>query len=121
MKTANFTIVDRTKDMINVSGYKVFSREVEEVLHEHPAIECCAIVGMPNPDRPGSELVKAIIQLFNSHKDKDRRELEQEIIEYCRENMSPYKRPKTIEFVDQLPLTSVGKVDKKALRPSVRG
>ena len=116
-----FTIVDRTKDMINVSGYKVFSREVEEVLHEHPAIECCAIVGMADPDRPGSELVKAIIQLLNSHKDKDRGELEQEIIEYCRENMSPYKRPKTMVFVDQLPLTSVGKVDKKALRSSVRG
>jgi len=116
-----FAIVDRAKDMINVSGYKVFSREVEDTLDKHPAIECCAIVGIPDPDRPGSELVKAIIQLSNSHKDKDRVELEQEIIEYCRKNMSPYKRPKTIEFVDQLPLTSVGKVDKKALRPSVRG
>jgi branched-subunit amino acid ABC-type transport system permease component len=73
-----------TRAMANFQAFKdkVFSREVEEVLHEHPAIECCAIVGMPNPDRPGSELVKAIIQLLNSHKDKDRGELEQEIIEY---------------------------------------
>ena len=111
-----FTIVDRTKDMINVSGYKVFSREVEDTLHEHPAIECCAIVAMPDPDRPGSELVKAVIQLLSSYRDKDRAELEQQIMEFFKENMSPYKRPRIIEFVDQLPLTSVGKVDKKVLR-----
>jgi acyl-CoA synthetase (AMP-forming)/AMP-acid ligase II len=115
-----FTIVDRTKDMINVSGYKVFSREVEDTLYEHPAIESCGIVGMPDPERPGSELVKVIIQLSNSHKDKDRAVLEQQIIEYCSENMAAYKRPKNIEFVDQLPLTSVGKVDKKVLRSSVK-
>jgi acyl-coenzyme A synthetase/AMP-(fatty) acid ligase len=73
-------------------------------------------VGLPNPDRPGSEIVKAMIQLTQSHKDKDRDGLEQEIREFCRENMAPYKRPKTIEFVEELPLTAVGKVDKKALR-----
>ena len=111
-----FTIVDRTKDMINVSGYKVFSREVEEVLTEHPAVDCCAIVGIVNPDRPGSEFVKAIIQLSKNYKDKEHEELEENIIEYFRENMAPYKRPKIIKFVDQLPLTAVGKVDKKTLR-----
>jgi acyl-CoA synthetase (AMP-forming)/AMP-acid ligase II len=111
-----FTIVDRAKDMLNVGGYKVFSKEVEETLYEHPAVEFCAIVGLPNPDRPGSEIVKAMIQLTQSHKDKDRDGLEQEIREFCRENMAPYKRPKTIEFVEELPLTAVGKVDKKALR-----
>jgi len=116
-----FTIVDRVKDMINVSGYKVFSREVEDTLHEHPAIESCAIVGIPDPDRPGSELVKAIIQLSNSHKNKDRTEIEKQIIEFCSENMAPYKRPRSIEFADQLPLTSVGKVDKKILRSSMIG
>ncbi len=111
-----FTIVDRTKDMINVSGYKVFSREVEEVLTEHPAVDCCAIVGIVNPDRPGSEFVKAIIQLSQNYKDKDHEELEETIIEYFRDNMAPYKRPKIIKFVDELPLTAVGKVDKKTLR-----
>ena len=111
-----FTVVDRAKDMLNVGGYKVFSKEVEETLYEHPAVEFCAIVGLPNPDRPGSEIVKAMIQLAQSHKDKDRDGLEQEIKEFCRENMAPYKRPKTIEFVEELPLTAVGKVDKKALR-----
>jgi acyl-CoA synthetase (AMP-forming)/AMP-acid ligase II len=111
-----FTVVDRAKDMLNVGGYKVFSKEVEETLYEHPAVEFCAIVGVPNPDRPGSEIVKAMIQLAKNRAGSNHTELEQDIAEYCRENMAPYKRPKMIEFVDELPLTAVGKVDKKALR-----
>jgi acyl-CoA synthetase (AMP-forming)/AMP-acid ligase II len=108
------TIVDRTKDMINVSGYKVFSKEVETTLYENPSIEFCAVVGTQDPERPGSEIVKAMIQLRADCIDKD--EIEKEIMHHCRDNMAPYKRPKIIEFVDELPLTSVGKVDKKALR-----
>ncbi len=111
-----FYIVDRSKDMLNVGGYKVFSLEVEDTLYDHPAVGFCAVVGIPNPDRPGSEIVKAMIQLRPEFKDKDHAELEKEIMEFCRENMAPYKRPKTIQFVDTLPLTSVGKVDKKAIR-----
>jgi acyl-CoA synthetase (AMP-forming)/AMP-acid ligase II len=102
--------------MLNVGGYKVFSKEVEETLYEHPAIQFCAIIGTPNPDRPGSEIVRAKIQLAEDSKDKDRDALEKELFAYCNENMAPYKRPKSIEFVDELPLTAVGKVDKKALR-----
>jgi acyl-CoA synthetase (AMP-forming)/AMP-acid ligase II len=108
------TIVDRTKDMINVSGYKVFSKEVETTLYENPDIEFCAVVGVPDPDRSGRMLVKAMIQLRADCTDKD--EIGKEIAHHCQENMAPYKRPKIIEFVDELPLTSVGKVDKKALR-----
>jgi len=111
-----FYIVDRAKDMLNVGGYKVFSREVEESLYEYAAIEACAIVGVARPDRPGSETVKAIIQLSAKYKDKDREGVESEIMAYCKENMAPYKIPKTIEFVDDIPLTPIGKVDKKALR-----
>lgn len=111
-----FTIVDRAKDMLIVGGYKVFSREVEETLYEHPAVKFCAIVGLPNPDRPDSEIVKALIQLDESHQDKNHDALKKDISEYCTENMAPYKRPKQIEFVEELPLTAVGKVDKKALR-----
>jgi len=110
------TIVDRTKDMLNVGGYKVFSREVEETLYEHPAVELCAIVGMPNPKRPGSEIVKAVIQLNQNYRDKSQKGLEEEIVAYCRENMAPYKVPKIIQVVDQIPMTGVGKVNKKALR-----
>jgi long-chain acyl-CoA synthetase len=108
--------VDRAKDMLNVGGFKVFSKEVEETLYDHPAIRFCAIVGMPNPDRPGSEIVKAVVQIERSYKEKDPDEVKKELLEYCRENMAPYKRPKLIEFVDELPLTAVGKVDKKVLR-----
>jgi acyl-CoA synthetase (AMP-forming)/AMP-acid ligase II len=115
-----FTVVDRAKDMLNVGGFKVFSKEVEETLYDHPAVAFCAIVGTPNPDRPGSEIVRAMIQLAPGYKDKDRIEVEKELFEYCTENMAPYKRPKSVEFVEQLPLTTVGKVDKKVLRQQVR-
>jgi len=111
-----FSIADRVKDMLIVGGYKVFSREVEEKLYEHPSIEFCAIVGLPNPDRPGSEIVKAVIQKPANAGAEDLATLEADIKAYCKENMAPYKIPKIVEFVDEIPLTAVGKVDKKALR-----
>lgn len=109
-------MVDRCKDMIIVSGFKVFSKEVEAKLYEHPAVEFCAFIGMPNPERPGSELVKAVIQLTSEYKERNRKEVEEDILSYCKENMAPYKVPKIIEFMEEMPLTAVGKVDKKALR-----
>jgi acyl-CoA synthetase (AMP-forming)/AMP-acid ligase II len=112
-----FTLVDRAKDMLNVGGFKVFSREVEEKLYDHPAVDLCAIIGVPNPQRPGSELVKLVIQRSQASKDRQEETLKQEILDFARENLSPYKVPKIVEFVDSLPLTPVGKVDKKALRP----
>ncbi len=111
-----FYIVDRSKDMIIVSGYKVFSKEAEETLYAHPAVELCAIVGMEDPKRPGNERVKAVIQLSTEYKGKDHEQVKKDIIDYCRENMAPYKVPKIVEFVDELPLTAIGKVDKKVLR-----
>jgi long-chain acyl-CoA synthetase len=112
-----FTLVDRAKDMLNVGGFKVFSREVEEKLYDHPAVDLCAIIGVPNPQRPGSELVKLVVQRSPAAKDRPEETLKQDILNFARENLSPYKVPKIIEFVDSLPLTPVGKVDKKALRP----
>lgn len=109
-------VVDRAKDMLIVGGYKVFSREVEETLYQHPDIEFCAIVGLPDANRPGSEIVKVVIQLKSASREKDRRQVEADIVAYCRENMAPYKVPKIVEVVDQMPLTAVGKVDKKKLR-----
>jgi acyl-CoA synthetase (AMP-forming)/AMP-acid ligase II len=110
------TIVDRAKDMLNVGGFKVFSREVEEKLYEHPAIEFCAIIGVPNPERPGTEIVKLVVQLSQGYRDKSAKEVEADIIKFARENFAPYKVPKILEFHKEMPLTSVGKVDKKALR-----
>ncbi|MCX6001738.1 MAG: AMP-binding protein [Chloroflexi bacterium] len=111
-----FYIADRTKDMLIVGGFKVFSREVEDVLSEHRAVELCAIVGLNNPERPDSQIVKAVIQLTRDAKGKDQEEIKKDILEHCKENLAPYKVPKIIEFIDAIPLTAVGKVDKKALR-----
>lgn len=111
-----FYIADRVKDMLIVGGYKVFSREVEETLYQHPAVEFCAIVGVPNEKRPGNDIVKLVVQRASQAQEADPETLKDEIIGYCRKNMAPYKVPKIVEFVDQIPLTAVGKVDKKALR-----
>jgi long-chain acyl-CoA synthetase len=111
-------IVDRTKDMIIVGGYKVFSTKLEDTLTRHPAVGMVATVGIPNPDRPGSEIVKAFIQIDPGYAfDGNEEALRDNILEFAKENCAPYEVPKIIEFVDELPLTTVGKVDKKALRP----
>jgi len=109
-------IVDRTKDMVNVSGYKVFPREVEEKFYTHPAVQACAVVGVVDPDRPGSEIVKLVVQLDEAHKQKPGPEMEKELLAFIKDKVAPYKTPKLVQFVEQIPLTSVGKVDKKALR-----
>ena len=109
-------IVDRTKDMLLVGGFNVYSKQVEETLYEIPEIEFCAIVGEPHPERPGSEIVKAVIQLKEEEKGRDEDGFKEKILSYCRENMAPYCVPKIVAFIDEIPLTAVGKVDKKALR-----
>ncbi len=110
-------IVDRTKDMIIVGGYKVFSSKVEDVLCEHPAIITIALIGTPNPDRPGSEIVKAFIQLDPDYEyDGNKKALKEVIINFAKEKCAPYEVPKIIEITDEIPLTAVGKVDKKVLR-----
>ena len=111
------TIVDRTKDMIIVGGYKVFSSKVEDILSKHPAMGMLALIGQSNPDRPGSEIVTAYVQidpLFNF--DGDEESLKENIIQFAKEKCAPYEVPKKIEFIDEMPLTAVGKIDKKVLR-----
>ncbi len=110
-------IVDRTKDMIIVGGFKVFSSKVEDILSQHPAIGLLALIGREHPDRPGSELVKAYVQLDPGYSfDGNYDSLKENIIGFAKENCSPYEVPKEIEFIDEIPLTTVGKVDKKVLR-----
>ncbi|MDP2862259.1 MAG: AMP-binding protein, partial [Desulfobacterales bacterium] len=110
------SIVDRTKDMIIVGGFKVFSKKVEEILSAHPAIEMIATVGVPNPERPGSELVKAFVMVSKEYEGKDNKEIENEIITFAKEKLAPYEVPKMIEIRKDLPLTTIGKLDKKLLR-----
>ncbi len=109
-------VVDRSKDMLLVGGYNVYSKELEDILYELPEIDLCAIVGEENPDRPGSDIVKAVIQLTPDSKNQNTGDIEKKIIAFCRENLSPYKVPRIVQFVDMMPLTNVGKVDKKSLR-----
>ncbi len=109
-----FYIVDRKKDMIDVSGFKVYPREVEDVLFEHEAIENAAVIGLPDPKTPGSEIVKAFIMLKDGYKES--KELLAEITEFCRTNVSPYKVPRIIEVRKELPESLVGKVLRKDLK-----
>ncbi|TFG24481.1 MAG: AMP-dependent synthetase [Promethearchaeota archaeon] len=107
-------IVDRTKDMIIVSGFKVFSVEVDDKMNKHPAIELCACIGLPDPDRPGSEIVKLYVLLKKGYENNE--DMKADILKYAQENLAKYKIPKIIEISENLPLTVIGKIDKKALR-----
>jgi long-chain acyl-CoA synthetase len=108
-----FKIVDRIKDMINVSGNKVYSRVIDDLLHEHEAIDEAGVIGIPDPDRPGSERVKAFVQLKKGFKGKV---TEEDVIEFLKDKIKPYAVPKQVEFRDKLPLTMVMKLNKKKLR-----
>lgn len=112
-KEGYFRIVDRTKDMINVSGYKVYSRELDDILYEHPAVALAAAVGVPDPVKPGSETVKIFIQLKKSYEGKVS---EPEIRQYLKEKVAKYAMPKQIKFLEEMPLTEIQKVNKKFLR-----
>ncbi len=104
-----FYLVDRKKDQINVSGYKVWPREVEDVLYGHDAVREAAVVGIPDDYR--GETVKAFVSLkpgaVVTH---------DELIAFCKERMAAYKYPRRIEFVDELPKTASGKILRRELR-----
>ncbi len=108
------TIVDRLKDMVNVSGYKVFTRELDDVIMEHPDVFMGASIGIPNPERPGTEIVATAIVL-NQGIEKSEAE-KTKILEYLKVKVAPYKVPKKLEFLDELPLSAVGKVLKRELK-----
>jgi len=103
-----FTIVDRKKDMILVSGFNVFPNEVEEVIAGHPKVLEVAAIGVPD-DKSG-EVVKVFIVK------KDNSLTKNEVISFCRESMTGYKVPKHVEFRNELPKTNVGKILRRALR-----
>lgn len=109
-----FYIVDRLKDMVIVSGFKVFTRELDEVLMKHPDISQAASIGLPDPERPGSERVACAIVL-NPGVEKSEAQ-KQKIVQYLKENVAPYKIPKLIEFMDQLPTSGVGKILKREIK-----
>jgi len=112
-----FYIVDRLKDMVNVSGFKVFTRQLDDELMEHPDIDVAASVGLPNPERPGSEIVATAIVLKQGIEKDD--EAKEKILQYLKEKVAPYKIPKRIDFMDELPTSAVGKVLKRELRKTM--
>ena len=101
-------IVDRKKDMILVSGFNVYPNEVEGVVAGHPGVLECAAVGVP--DENSGEAVKLFVVK------KDPALTEKEIMEYCKEQLTGYKKPKYIEFRSDLPKTNVGKILRRELR-----
>jgi long-chain acyl-CoA synthetase len=109
-----FYIVDRKKEMVIVSGFKVYPREVDDVLYEHPAVQMAATVGIPDPEKPGSEKVKAFIVLKPGYTPSEK--LKDEITQHARKSLAPYKVPKFIEFRNEVPTSLVGKVLKRPLK-----
>lgn len=106
-------ITDRKKDLILVGGFNVYPRDVEDVIFTHPKVALVAVVGIP--DAKSGEAVKAFVQLKPGATATD-----QEIIDYCKEHLAPYKRPKIIEFRDSLPVSNIGKVLRRVLRDEER-
>lgn len=104
-----FAIVDRAKDLIIASGYNIYPREVEEVLIRHPAVQECVVIGVPDAYR--GETVRAYVVLKDGAK-----ATAEEIIEFCKQDLSIYKVPKQIVFRDELPKSLVGKVLRRVLR-----
>jgi long-chain acyl-CoA synthetase len=104
-----FYIVDRKKDQINVGGFKVWPREVEDVLYEHEAVREAAVVGVPDAYR--GETVKAFVSLRPGTS-----ATEDELVAFCRERMAAYKYPRRIEFLDEIPKTVTGKLLRRELR-----
>jgi long-chain acyl-CoA synthetase len=102
-------IVDRKKDMINASGYKVWPREVEDVLAEHPAVLESAVIGVPDDKR--GETVKAFVSVKAGAQVTP-----EELIAHCKQRMAAYKYPRQVEIIDELPKTVTGKILRRELR-----
>lgn len=103
-----FYIVDRKKDMINVSGFNVYPNEIEDVVAEHPGVLEVAAIGVD--DEKSGEVVKIVVVK------KDQSLTEQDLIKHCEDQLTGYKVPKVVEFRSELPKTNVGKILRRALR-----
>ena len=107
-KDGCISIVDRLKDMIIVSGFNVYPNELEQVLTGHPSVAQCAAIGVA--DAKAGEVVKMFVVKADKSLTQD------EVIEFCSQNMAGYKVPKQVEFREELPTTNVGKVLRKDLK-----
>jgi len=106
-----FYVVDRKKDMIVASGYKVWPRDVEDVIYQHPAVRETAVIGVPDPYRV--ETVKAFVALKES---RENAVTPEEIVAFCKSRMAAYKYPRQVEIVPEIPKTLTGKFLRRTLR-----
>jgi acyl-CoA synthetase (AMP-forming)/AMP-acid ligase II len=104
-----FYLVDRVKDMIVSGGENVYSAEVEQAVAQHPAVESCAVIGLPDP-KWGESVTAVIVPRPGA------RVTAEEILCHCRTLIAGYKVPKAVHFTEALPLTSTGKILKRAVR-----
>ena len=103
-----FKIVDRKKDMILVSGFNVYPNEIEDVISQHPKVLEVGVIGIPS-EKMGEQPKAYVVR-------KDNSLTEQELLDYAKKELTGYKRPRKIEFVDELPKSNVGKILRKELR-----
>lgn len=104
-----FYVIDRTKDMIIASGYKVWPREVEDVIYQHPAVREAAVIGVEDLYR--GETVKAYVSLVEG-----KEATPEEIISFCKQRLAAYKYPRKVEIIDEVPKTATGKFLRRVLR-----
>ena len=102
-------IMDRSKDMIISGGENIYPREIEEVIVQHPAVREVAVIGVPDP--AWGEAIKAVVSLVPGEE-----VTEEQLIDFCRDHIASYKKPKSVDFVNEIPKNNNGKIVKKELR-----
>jgi long-chain acyl-CoA synthetase len=107
-ESGNIQIVDRKKDMIVVAGFKVFPNDVEDILAQMPGVRECAVIGVPH--RKLGEIVKAYVVKSDHHL------TEADVLQYCKDTLTSYKRPRKVVFTHELPKSNVGKILRRELR-----
>ena len=110
-----FSIVERKKDMLKVSGFSVFPAEVEAILYRHPAVAEVGVVGVPDPYRGEDPVAFVVLR-----PDAKGKVTEEDIAQWCRAEMAVYKAPRQVRFIDALPKTASGKILKRLLRDQAR-
>ena len=114
-----FYIVDRKKDVINAAGFKVWPREVEEILYQHPSIRVAAVLGVPDEYR--GETVRAVVCLKEGHSYESEDVARQDILAHCQAHLANYKIPRIVDFRDELPVSAAGKVLRRVMRDEAAG
>ena len=108
-----FYMVERKKNIIKYKAHAIYPGEVETIINQYEPVQEAAVIGIPANDPEFGQFIKAFVALKDEYKEKTSRE---DIINYCRERLAVYKLPKKIQFVDALPRTSLGKVERKKLK-----